>query len=330
MSFSKNALIRYRIINKCLTSRVIRYWTKVDLIAKLAESEIPISARTLDQDIYNMKWNDTLGYNAPIEFCRSNMGYYYTRPYSIEKIPLNQLELQELELAAGILQRYSHVDMLQQFQGSVNNLSSMVKEMRKGGRDLSFVEFEKAPYYKGAELLDVLMDHIHNKRCLRVSYQKFNEIFPKEYVIHPYILKEFRNRWYVLGLNDDTQNPITLGFDRIVEIAVLKQPYIENTFLDAKEYFKHTMGVTHYKAPVEKVLLRFSSKMGYYIKTQHLHETQEIISDNKDGLLIQLELILNPELVSLIMMYGADVEVLQPLKLREQVKEELKRGLERY
>ena len=331
MSFSKNALIRYRIINKCLSSKVKKHWKKVELMEKIAEEQIPISPRTLDEDIYNMKNNTELKYFAPIEYCRANMGYYYTRHFSIEQIPLNELELQELELAAGVLQRYSNTNMIQQFQGSVNNLTSIIKEMRKGGRDLSFVEFEKAPYYKGAEHLDLLMDHIHNKRCLKITYQKFNEIYPKDYVVHPYILKEFRNRWYVVGLNDASKKPITLGFERVLEVVEVKYlPFIENTVLSVKEYFKHTLGVTHYDAPVEKILLKFSSRMGYYIKTQYLHETQEIIIDNEDGLVVQLQLIPNPELISMILMYGGDVEVLEPLSLRQQVKEGLEKALERY
>jgi hypothetical protein len=87
----------------------------------------------------------------------------------------------------------------------------------------------------------------------------------------------------------------------------MQQPYIEYSFSN-KGIFKQ---VTHYNAPVEKVVLR-SPRMGNYFKTQHLHETKVLPSDNDDGVVIELTFIPNPELISLIMMYGGDAVALRP------------------
>lgn len=87
MPTAKSMLCRYQIINMCLSSKVKRYWSQHALIAKLADNDICVSRRTLMHDIDAMRYDQRLGYNAPIVFCKANKGFYYNQEdYSINKL----------------------------------------------------------------------------------------------------------------------------------------------------------------------------------------------------------------------------------------------------
>jgi predicted DNA-binding transcriptional regulator YafY len=81
----KRPLIRYKIINRCLRSPVKRYWQKEEILKKLEEHDLKVDLRTLSRDLEDMRYDELLGFNAPINFCRRNGGYFYAdENYSID------------------------------------------------------------------------------------------------------------------------------------------------------------------------------------------------------------------------------------------------------
>ena len=148
-------------------------------------------------------------------------------------------------------------------------------------------------------------------------------------MFHPYLLKEYKGRFYVLGYSEARSNVIILALDRIESVGDdMAVPYKPNTSLQANEYFKHTLGITIGDGPVEDVILWFTPSLGHYIKTQHLHTTQQVIEDNSEGLVIRLQLIVNYELISLLLSHCPQVSVIQPLSLRNKLDELLVKGRE--
>jgi predicted DNA-binding transcriptional regulator YafY len=141
-------------------------------------------------------------------------------------------------------------------------------------------------------------------------------------------MKEFRNRWYVLGYSEARHFIITLALDRIIKLKEANTAFKENKKLKPKEYFKHTLGITLGKGPVEDIELWFSPTMAPYIKTQHLHHTQKTIHEDKHGLTINLKLIPNPELLQLLLSYCGNVKVLAPVSLKEKYREDISKGME--
>jgi predicted DNA-binding transcriptional regulator YafY len=161
-----------------------------------------------------------------------------------------------------------------------------------------------------------------------VTCKKFDDAEEREHVFHPYFMKEFRNRWYVLGYSEARHFIITLALDRIIKLKEANITFKENKKLKPKEYFKHTLGITLGKGPVEDIELWFSPTMAPYIKTQHLHHTQKTVHEDKDGLTINLKLIPDPELLQLLLSYCGNVKVLAPVSLKEKYKEEIRKGME--
>lgn len=331
MSAGKNPYARYQIINACFTNKQKPYWTKEELIRKLAEHDFDVSERTLNTDFQNMRGNEQLGFFAPITYCVRERGYYYSDPnYSIYSAQLSDSQLQAFSSVVDLLQGFRGLQMVTEFEGAIEKIVRGVDQLRRDKltKGEQTIEFERAPYYKGMVWFDTIKNSIDNKQPLRIGYKKFTSGKEDVHIFHPYFLKEFKGRWYALGHSEKRRITLTLALDRIESASPERVPYKPNTFLKAKEYFKNTIGITHKKKPVEDIVLWFSPAMGNYIKTQHIHPSQQIIRDDEEGLVISLKLIINYELIAMLLGYCPDVSVIAPVKLKDKLEELLMKGIE--
>ena len=108
MPANKNALIRYKTIDRCLRNR-FRRWTIDDLTEACSEALYEmegilkgVSVRTVQGDLQIMR-SDKLGYNAPIEVY-DRIYYRYADPdYSISDTPLTEEDCDLLKEAVELL-----------------------------------------------------------------------------------------------------------------------------------------------------------------------------------------------------------------------------------
>lgn len=322
MSAGKNPYLRYRILNKCFTSKTKKHWHWTELLEKLEENDIKISHRTLKYDLENMRYDRRLNYEAPIKFCKRNLAYYYEDSnFSIENIPISEEELKSLITATQLLEQHKGLPIFDQFEGVVDKLVTVVNQINKPRKKKS-IDFEKSPYYKGVEHIEILMDKIESEQPLELTYKKFNGE-KSNYILHPYLLKEYKKRWYLFGHNANRNIIAAFGLDRIEKIKDKNVPFISNTRFHAETYFKHTLGVTYKGEEPEKIVLSFNRQTAPYIRTQHIHETQKVIEENEEEIQVELQLVVNYELVSLILSYGKGVKVIEPASLREEIQKEI-------
>lgn len=332
MPKNKNAFIRYRIIDTALRNRHKRFPTKAELI-EACSGMGTVSARTIDKDIFDMKFDEELAYFAPIEYNRQKNGYYYTEEaYSINKIPLKAEDLYALEFACSLLKQFEGIEPVKQFIQSVTKIEDFINMKRIAGDNLNdIIETEKGLNAKGNEHLGVLLSAIKERQVLMIHYKRFGENNPKTYTYHPYVLKEYRNRWYVTGKSPESGRIIIFALERLLEIVPTKQHYEEDKNFDAKQFFKHSFGISVLSGlKPEKVVLKFHPNESPYIKSQPLHETQQILADNATAFIIRLEVIPSYELRSHILSYGSNVEILEPESLRIEHKDTLQKALKLY
>ncbi len=332
MPKNKNATIRYRIIDNALRNRQKKYPTKKDLI-EACSGLGTVSERTIDKDLYDMKYDEELGYFAPIEYNRKFNGYYYTdADFSINKIPLKQEDLYALEFACGLLRQFEGIGPVRQFMQSVSKIEDFISMKRIAGETLDdVIQTEKSLSAKGNEYLGTLLKAIKERDELIVHYQRFGETAPKHYTYHPYVLKEYRNRWYVTGKDIGKKRMITLALERIKEILPTGKSFEPDTNFEARKFFKHSFGISvidDFKP--EKIKLRFEPGEAPYIKSQPLHETQQIIEDSATAFIIELEVIPSYELKSQILSYGDKVHILAPATLQKEHVATLTNALNKY
>jgi len=322
MPTSKDQPARIRVINECL-SRPGTYWSKERLLEKMSEIDIEVGDRTLEGDIADMRRSTKLQYRAPIRWCPVNKGYHYTvADYSIDKLPLTREDVRRLEWAATTLSQYQGIPLMNEFTSTIEKIIRVVNRVKKGDYQtiLDFIEFERTPAADGLQHMDTIIDAIQTAHALKLTYHSFNQEQPKTAVIHSYFIKEYRNRWYVIGLNDEDQMIKTYAYDRIIEAVITQTAYKQNTFFKKGEYLRNCIGIGLGSGKIEQVKLRFLPRSGKYVTTQPLHHSQQVIQNDNQAVIVTLEVIINYELISTILSYGDNVKVLHPPTLIETIK----------
>jgi len=332
MPKNKEALSRYRIINRCF--RDYGYVTLRKLEEKCYEAfDHEIATRTLEKDIHDMRYDRNLGYYAPIEYDRLRSAYFYDDPdYSIENFPLSNHDLEALTFASAMLDQYRNMEIISDFSGAVQKIMDAMKIRRSLAKEpgRQCVGFENFPVIKGSEWLTVILDAILERKVLSLEHQRFDSPDEHHHIVHPYYLKEYRSRWYLVGYQPVNGRIQTYGLERIRELMVLKNEQFIDIGFNPVQYYHNTMGVIVTDEQPEHIVLRFTERQGKYILTQPVHQSQEILSDSPDSVVIRLYLTPTYEFISQILGWGPDVEVVEPAGLRNKVKQLLGEMINRY
>jgi len=193
----------------------------------------------------------------------------------------------------------------------------------------SIIHLDKNEQLKGLEYIDILYDAILNKKVLNILYKSFTAKESSNYVVHPQLLKEFNNRWFLICLHKGKM--YNLALDRMENIKIEeKTEYIDKN-LDGDEYFKGIVGVTVSETMAPRNVVFFvDSSNAPYVKTKPLHKSQEIISEMEQGTVFKICVQINYELERLLLGFGDCLIVHKPRKLRLRMQEKFKAGLKNY
>ncbi len=335
MPLNRNALIRYKVIDSCLQRRN-RRWTLDDLIEKVSDamyeyegSDIGISKRTIQLDIQNMR-SDKLGYFAPIVVLEKKYYTYEDPKYSITNIPLSENDLSKMNEAVEMLRQFKGFSHFEELNGVVQKLEDHVYSSSQ--KSFPIIDFEKNDSLKGLAFLDVLYQSVVQKKAVQINYQSFTARQPQTIVFSVWWLKEFRNRWFAVGLRAGQKVVQNLALDRIIEVQLSgNEMYRENKSQSPEAFYKDVIGVT-----VSENLRPMSIKIfvtaahAPYIETKPLHHSQQVINRNDAGIVIELTLQHNFELEREILSFCEEMTVLEPLKLRNIIKKRLENAASQY
>ena len=195
----------------------------------------------------------------------------------------------------------------------------------------SFIQFD-ARKPSGTEHLNGILYAIQNKFQLDIFYQKFGSNEVERRSVEPYLLKEFRRRWYVLAYDLKQKEFRTFGLDRMnaMEIKSVKFQFPQK--INAKEYYQNSFGIIAPDDEIqsEEILLRFYKNQGEYVRTMPLHESQEILEESGDEMLVKVKLAPTWDFMMEILYYGELVKVIEPKHFAEQIKNRLKKAVALY
>lgn len=334
MPVTRNALIRYRTIDNCLRNRA-RKWTLEDLVEACSEAlyeyegiDKGVSRRSIQMDIQFMR-SDKLGYNAPIVVLEKKYYTYDDPDYSITNIPLTDQDLGKLTEVVEILKQFKGFSHFQELSGMVQRLENKIYSAQT--KQEPVIDFEKNENLKGLEHIETLYQSITKKEAIELAYQSFKARTPNTFTFHPYFLKEYRNRWFVLGVKKKDSPVMTLALDRISSVAKSSTKYLVNKELNVNEYFKHVIGVTvETNSQPEKVVLFADRETAPYIITKPMHVTQQVIETQPGGITFSIFVQLNFELEREILGFGDRIKVLAPERLKRRIKEKFEQALDLY
>lgn len=172
----------------------------------------------------------------------------------------------------------------------------------------------------GTEYMQDLIKAIEGEITINIVYERFGQADSFEILVEPYALKEFKNRWYLVGKDSVREKIRTYGLDRIQSIEFSNTKFTHPKSFNFNEYFKYCFGI--FIPPVikpEKIVLSFTPQIGNYIRTMPLHESQEVITDSEQEFRISLYLCITPDFITEIRSYGRGVQVIKPKSLTTQI-----------
>ncbi|GEM54293.1 WYL domain-containing protein [Flavobacterium branchiophilum NBRC 15030 = ATCC 35035] len=322
MAITKNPFIRYKILDsffrhpfKIYTIDVLLQELNDKLFEIFDNHKNAIKLRQLQEDIAFMKSTEGWG----IEFADLSDGkkknYRYENiNFSINNLALNDIETNEFQAA---LLTLSHFEGMPQFEGISEIIAKLDMKFKNNIIEKPFIGFEQNADLKGIDNFGMLFQAVKDKLTLEIEYKDFS--FPESYKFefHPYYLKQYNNRWFILGLNPSKNKyDWNIALDRIVSYKCIDKGFIENEKIDFKEYFSDMIGVSKPEnSIIETVILHFEPLTAKYMMNKPIHETQKNKWIDENTLEIKLNIIINYELVRFILSYADSVKVIAPLHL---------------
>ncbi|WP_445711845.1 helix-turn-helix transcriptional regulator [Flavobacterium sp.] len=338
MAQNKNALIRYKTIDKCLQNNY-RQWTLDDLIEACSNAlfeyegkENNISKRTIQLDIQMMR-SEKLGYNAPIVVYDKKYYKYEDEEFSITDIPLTETDINVLTETVSMLKQFKDFSLFSDVSDILQRLEDKIYAEKSHTQPV--IHLDKNEKLKGLHFLDELYQAIIKKIVLKISYKSFKSKEANDFFFHAFILKEFNNRWFLVGKkgNKEGDRIITnLALDRIVSIDFdFSLDYHDSNF-DADEYYKNVVGVTvNSGLDPRKIRIYVDAANAPYVVTKPFHSSQKIVEEFEDGsVIITLYLIINYELERLLLGFGNGVEIIKPAFLRNRIRNIVEQTSEKY
>lgn len=336
MPANKNALIRYKTIDNCLRN-TFRRWTLDDLVDACSEALYDcegirkgVSVRTVQSDIQIMR-SDKLGYNAPIEVYDHKYYRYSDKDFSIFNMPMTNNDYEVMREAVDMLRQLQDFDQFAEMSDIISRLQDKLAMTRGNRRPL--VHFDSVPDLKGLKLLSPLYTYIARRQTLHITYKPFTARQTQEFIICPYLLKEFRNRWFLYGSKASSLLLFNLALDRIVDIEPVDVPFRDNPQFDPEHFFDDLIGVSKNIGERSRTITFWAScEQSKYIITKPIHPSQKLIDQNaEDGSCIfQIRVVVNVEMFSVFMSYGDGVKILSPASVVNKMTRRLRKAIEQY
>ncbi|MBI9010495.1 MAG: WYL domain-containing protein [Tenericutes bacterium] len=297
----REAIARYSLIINKLRRRPASFEEILDYLK--AESEIQsynyvVSKRTFQRDLNDIR---SL-YGIEITNDKRNNVYY-----------LNQQE--GTVINERILEAYDTFNAL-----SLND------------RIAEHIQFEKRSAL-GTEHLFGLLHAIKNSVQIHFSYQSFTDNSkPSTRSVEPYLLKEYKGRWYLVAVDNKDKHIKSFALDRFSDLEITKSTFTKIRASEVEHYYENSFGIVgpNLKTSPEEIVLKFTPHQGKYIKSLPLHHSQIILEDDEQSLVIRLKLHITHDFVMEILSHGANVKVVSPVSLVNEMKRFYQEALEQY
>jgi len=317
---TKNPQRRYKIIDRCL--RTIHFPDK-KYLRQACEEELygggdrneKICNSTIEKDLLTMKQN----YDAPIAYNRLKKGYYYTDPnFSMSDLPLTHSDLNALRFAANTLAQFKDVEIFSEFGNAIGKIvERMSLSMHTTPNDLKqYVQFETNTSTGGGEHLLPILSAIQQCVAIYFDYENFRKKTLKPRKVRPLLLKEYRNRWYLISYDLAKQTIVTYALERISNLEISTEKVSKTNIFNLQEFFKYSIGISTKETTPDVVKFIAKETAIKYLKTQPFHESQRIIEQTATTTTYELRVFVSEELIREILAYGNEITVVEPISLR--------------
>lgn len=279
-------------------------WSKSELIERCAEEGFEVSNRTFDRDIEDLRRD----FNLDLEY-DSSIRAYRLMQSSQDASRLKQIL--ELSQEVQALQAGFFTDAALRDRVQLEPFSGM-----------------------GTEYMDILTKAINQENIIRFKHFNYRTEQYTDYEVYPLLLKEYGRRWYLYAWVEARQDCRTFGLDRIDKVEMDSKTFDRNLYSKNTQKFRDVIGLNYSDRdePV-RVLLKCTRLQAWYLESAPWHSTMtriEVANESKEGVYFELRIIPNYELKQKILSMVDQIEVVEPLWLREEMDAVLKKMQGRY
>ena len=338
MPTNKNALVRYRHLDRLLSDHH-HYYNIHELTEKVNDKLDNdgfkmVTQRCIEKDLVEMEGL----FSAPIDHFNWNGKScisYSKYGFSIFKEEMSREERSLLREVLSTLGQFGGLDNFQWLDDFKIGLG--LEERRQ------IISFSNNPYLQNSNLLGTLFDNISNEVVIRLSYHTFPDVSVRNIDFHPYLLKQYNDRWFLLGAADSDKKILTFALDRIDKVEPLPEMKYFECPENLAERFEDIVGVTLYEdRPVEHILFWVSDASKDYVVTKPIHESQIQYQGEKEdklreqyntlnrGAFFSIDCICNYELIRELCSFGSELVVLEPIYLRDVIVKRLRESISIY
>ena len=339
MPTNKNALIRYKYLDRLLSDHH-HYYDIHDLTEKvndmLYEDGFPeVTQRCIEKDLNTLEFAP---FSAPIERFTWNGKRcisYEKRSFSIFK---QEMSREERNLLREVLSTIGQFNGLDNFKWLDDFKIGLGLEERR-----QIISFSNNPYLQNPNLLGTLFDSISNEVVIKLSYHTFADATIRNIDFHPYLLKQYNDRWFLLGAADSDKKILNFALDRIDQVEPLPEKRYLECPDDIYERFEDIVGVTLYEEKqCEHILCWVSDSSKGYVDTKPMHESYTPYKGDKEielhslypklegGLFFGIDCIPNFELIRELCSFGSDLIVLSPNSIKKEIIDRIYKMNEKY
>lgn len=333
MPHIKNALIRFRIIDRAIRNKYKPYPSKRELREACEDAlygsndGANICDSTIEKDLFAMR----IEHDAPIKYSKRHGGYYYSdEHFSMNDIPLTEDDIEAIKFATKTLSQFKDMDMFQQFGFAIDKIVDRIT-IASDPADKSiaeFVQFETPISSGGNEFLNPLLNSIRKKTAVFFDYESFQTQKRKARKVLPLLLKEYRNRWYLLSYDTVKEAIITYALDRMFDLQESEEVLQCPIDFRPDRFFRHAIGITAINGEPDEVVFKADNIAAKYISSQPFHVSQEIVKEGKNKTTFRMTVFVSEELIRSFMSYGGEIEVVEPESLKQEIQSRARAILE--
>lgn len=233
--------------------------------------------------------------------CDRSLGYYIANDDDLESNGIRQWMLNSL---------------------SLNNLMKESRDMRDR------IILENIP--SSQRWLTALVDAIKDQKAIEMTYQSFFSTEPNTFEAHPWCLKLFRQRWYLLARSEAYDEPRIYALDRILDVRETARKLKVPKKFNAHDFFSQYFGIIVDGNEPETVRLKVDAGQAKYYKSLPLHDSQREVETTGEYTIFEYRLVPTFDFKQEVLSKGPSVEVLAPASFRQEILSDIKSMLERY
>jgi len=325
MPINKNAFKRYRVIDMLLRNKMRRFPTLEDITetCKVKLDLSDLSTETIRKDLEHMRESQPNGFDAPIKYDPTKRGYYYTdSDYSIDKIALSSDDVDTLKESIDLIKSIGGSRVSEKLNNAIQKiLSTVLEEFPEGNSNQVFLQTMSPPKSRGFENFDLFYNACRMKIPVSIIHYNYQKRVFNSLTIHPFLIKEFENKWYILAFSEKHNEVRIFGLDRIFEPLLLKKKFLSVDKSIIEQMTSNYYGILPIaNQEKQEIKIYVSDLVSNYFEAYPIHESQQIMKEPNGYSIINFQLVPTMELTRLFLSYGKDIKIIEPSWLIEYTK----------